>query len=36
MQYVFAPVPVKLHNDLAHKVSYDMELKWKNKVRVSE
>lgn len=36
MQYVFAPVPVKLHSDLAQKVSYDMELKWKSTVSVSE
>lgn len=30
MQYMFAPVPVKLFNDLVHEVSYDMGLKWKN------
>lgn len=36
MQDVFAPAPVKVHNDLAHKVIYEMELKSKNKVRVSE
>lgn len=36
MQYMFAPVPVKLFSDLVHEVSYDMGLKWKNKVRVSE
>lgn len=36
MQDVFAPAPVKLHNDLAHKVIYEMELKSKNKARVSE
>lgn len=33
MQDVFAPAPVKLHNDLAHKVIYEMELKSKNKVK---
>lgn len=36
MQDVFAPAPVKLHKDLAHKVIYEMELKWKNKIRASE
>lgn len=35
MQYMFAPVPIKLHNDLVHKVSYDMEVKWKDKVRIN-
>lgn len=32
MQDMFAPAPVKLYNDLAHKVIYEMELKSKNKV----
>lgn len=36
MQDVFAPAPVKLYNDLAHKAIYEMELKSKNKVWVSE
>lgn len=35
MQNMFAPVPIELHSDLVCKVSYDMEVKWKDKVRIN-
>lgn len=35
MQNMFAPVPIELHSDLVRKVSYDMEVKWKDKVRIN-